>query len=96
MIKYSNWYNLYVQVRFDWDRNNLRKIAAHGIARHEVEEALRGRHRNVGKEVRSGETRYSTVGKTKAGRTLKIITARRQGKIRVVSAWESRGDRSLL
>jgi uncharacterized DUF497 family protein len=83
-------------MRFDWNRHNLAKIQAHGISRQEVEEALRGRHAKTRVEVRNDEKRYTATGKTKQGRALEIIITRRKGKIRVISAWESRKVRKRL
>jgi len=83
-------------VRFDWNRHNLAKIAAHGVSRREVEEALRGWHLKTVVEMRSGEKRYVAIGTTRQGRALEIIVTRRKGKIRVVSAWESHKVRKLL
>ena len=83
-------------MRFDWNRHNLAKIAAHGVGPWEVEEALRGRHIKVAEEIRNGEKRYVAVGRTKNGRALEIVATNRKGKIRVISAWESRKVRSKL
>jgi uncharacterized DUF497 family protein len=83
-------------VRFDWNRHNLAKIAAHGVSRREVEEALRGWHLKTVEEIRRGEKRYTAIGRTRQGRALEIVITKRKGKVRVISAWESRKVRKVL
>jgi uncharacterized DUF497 family protein len=83
-------------VRFEWDRHNLAKIAAHGVSRLEIEEVLHGRHFKTVGETRHGEKRYAATGKTRQGRALEIVITKRKGKIRVISAWESRKVRKFL
>jgi uncharacterized DUF497 family protein len=74
-------------VRFDWDRNNLRKIRGHQIRQDEVEQALENDpipiyHQNV-----EGEPRFVYYGETNAGRLLAVVVTERGERIRVVTAY---------
>lgn len=72
---------------FEWDRNNLRKIRAHGVSQEEAEQALRNDPiPDYDKDV-EGELRFVYYGETVAGRLLAIIVTERGGKIRVVTAY---------
>ena len=70
--------------------------AVHGVVRREVEEVFRGRHSRFREELRNGKNRYVAIGQTEQGRTLEIVIAKRKGRIRPISAWESRTARRLL
>jgi uncharacterized DUF497 family protein len=82
-------------MRFEWNRHNLAKIAAHGIGRDEAEQALR-RGRSVQGVIRNGEKRYVAKGTTEQDRAIEIVYTRRKNKIRVITAWESRKVRKEL
>jgi uncharacterized DUF497 family protein len=79
----------------DWNRHNLTKIAAHGINRNEAEQAVR-RGRSVEGVIRNGEKRYVAKGTAKQGKAIEAVYTKRKGKIRVITAWESRKLRELL
>ena len=82
-------------MRFDWNRHNLAKIAAHGIGRDEAEQALR-RGRSAQGVIRNGEKRYVARGTTEQGRAIELVYTKLKSKIRVISAWESRKVRKEL
>ena len=73
---------------FDWDRNNLNKIRAHRIARHEAEQALSNEPVPVYEQDVEGERRWVYYGQTDAGRLLALIVTERGEKIRVVTAYD--------
>ncbi|MBJ7608144.1 MAG: BrnT family toxin [Candidatus Dormibacteraeota bacterium] len=74
---------------FDWDREdgNSLHIREHGVEPGEAEQAYLDPHRlgsdayNLGPERRSG-----WIGATDAGRVLFLITVRRGGQVRIVTA----------
>jgi uncharacterized DUF497 family protein len=82
-------------MRFEWNRHNLAKIAAHGISRDEAEQALR-RGRSVQGVIRNGERRYVAKGTTEQDRAIEIVYTKRKSKIRIITAWESRKVRKEL
>ena len=73
---------------FDWDEGNLEHIARHAVTRAEVEEVFRGPMIFLNTETEDGEIRIVEIGRTVAGRVLKVVTTDRQDKIRVVTAFE--------
>ena len=73
---------------FDWDEANLQHIARHAVTREEIEEVFRGPMIFLNTETEDGEIRIVEVGRTVAGRVLKVVTTDRQDKIRVVTAFE--------
>ena len=73
---------------FDWDRNNLKKIKAHGIAAVEVEEVLSNGPILRYEQDADGEERYLYYGETAKLRLLAVVLTERGGQIRVVTAYE--------
>lgn len=73
---------------FEWDRNNLRKILAHGIGREEVEEALANNPIPVYQQDVAGEERCVYYAETGAGRLLAVVFIERGDRIRVVTAYD--------
>ena len=73
---------------FDWDENNLRKIRAHRIRPEEVEEALSNGPIPIYEQDVQGELRYVYYGETESGRLLAVVVIERDGKIRVVTAYD--------
>jgi hypothetical protein len=73
---------------FEWDRNNLRKIAAHHIAREEAEQALVNDPIPVYEQSVEGEVRFVYYGETDAGRLLAVILTERGERIRLVTAYD--------
>ena len=72
---------------FEWDRNNLRKIRAHGVNRDEAEQALLNYPIPIYDQDVEGELRLVYYGETAAERLLAIIVTERGGRIRVVTAY---------
>ncbi len=72
---------------FEWDRNNLRKIRAHGVNPEEAEQASLNDPIPVYDQDVEGELRSVYYGETVAGRLLAIIVTERGGKIRVVTVY---------
>jgi hypothetical protein len=73
---------------FEWDRNNLRKILAHGISRQEAEEVLTNEPIPIYEQEVAGEERFVYYGETDAGRLLAIIVTERGDRLRVVTAYD--------
>jgi len=73
---------------FEWDRNNLTKIRAHGITREEAEQTLLNDPIPVYEQEVEGEPPFVYYGETSAGRLLAAIVTERAGKIRVVTAYD--------
>ena len=80
-------------VRFDWDENNRMKIEAHGITPEEYEQAFLMRHVAEQKIV-ALERRKVALGTTEAGRVLILIYTIRRGKVRPITAYQSRKARA--
>jgi len=73
---------------FEWDRNNLRKIRAHGIQREEAEQALFNDPIPIYEQDVEGEVRFVYYGETDTGRLLAVIVTERGGRLRVVTAYD--------
>ena len=73
---------------FDWDRNNLGKIRAHGIKREEAEQALLNDPITIYEQEVGGERRFVYYGGTNAGRLLAIIVTERGDSVRVVTTYD--------
>lgn len=73
---------------FDWDRNNLRKIRAHGIARDEAEQAVGNRAIPVYEQSVGDECRFVYYGESDAGRLLAVVLTERGDKIRIITAYD--------
>ena len=71
---------------FDWDRNNLKKIRAHGIRRLEVEQALSNDPILIYEQDAGDEQRYVYYGETTARRLLAVVITERGERIRVITA----------
>jgi len=76
---------------FDWDDGNRRHIALHDVAPWEAEEVLFGYALDMELQTagEDGEERLLQLGQTAAGRILQIVTTWRDGKVRVISAWDA-------
>ncbi len=72
---------------FDWDENNLRKIRAHRIKRDDVEFALSNGPILIYEQNVGGEPRFVYYGETDTGRLLAVVFTERDGRIRVVTAY---------
>ena len=73
---------------FDWDRHNLKKIKAHGLDAAEVEEALSISPIAIYEQDADGEPRYVYYGETAGLRLVAVVLTERNGKIRVITAYE--------
>ena len=81
-------------MRFAWDANNRKKISAHGVTTDEFEQAFAVRLVEERKLV-GRERRKIAAGQTEAGRVLVLVYTMRRGKVRAVTAYESRKARNL-
>ena len=72
---------------FEWDRNNLGKIRAHGIRREEAQQALANDPIPIYEQDVGGEVRFVYYGETDEGRLLAVILTERGDKLRVVTAY---------
>ena len=83
-------YALHIQLGgvFDWDRRNLKKIKAHGIDAAEAEEALSISPIPIYEQDSDGESRYVYYGETASLRLLAVVLTERNGRIRVITAYE--------
>jgi uncharacterized DUF497 family protein len=73
---------------FDWDRSNLGKIAVHRLKASEVEQALSHEPISIYDQTADDENRYVYYGETKRGLLLAIVLTERDGKIRVITAYD--------
>lgn len=73
---------------FNWDRNNLRKIRAHGIKQEEAEQTLVNDPILIYEQDVEGERRFVYYGETDAGRLLAVIIKEIGDDIRVVTAYD--------
>ncbi len=73
---------------FDWDRNNLRKIKAHRLEVAEVAQALSRDPVLVYEQTSNDEARYVYYGETERNRLVAIVLTERNGKIRVITAYD--------
>jgi uncharacterized DUF497 family protein len=76
-------------VRFDWDRYNVNKLAAHGVSPAEFEQAFSNR-RVVRQKPVDIERRKIAAGQTDDGRVLALVYTMRRGKVRAITAYEWR------
>jgi len=77
---------------FDWDAANLDHIARHDVTREEAEQVILGDPLDVEMQIaedNSGEERLQHLGETATGRILQLMTTWRDGKVRVISAWDA-------
>jgi len=81
---------------FDWDDANRTHIAEHGVSVTEAEEACCGETLFLDSYVVDGELRVESVGATRTGRILKLLTTDRNHSIRVVTVFDAnRGLKQL-
>lgn len=73
---------------FEWDRNNLRKIRAHGIEQVEAEQSLSNDPILVYEQNIADEMRFLYYSETDAGRLLAIVATERGDKLRLVTAYD--------
>lgn len=73
---------------FDWDQHNLKKIKAHRVTAVEVEQALSINPILIYEQDADGEARYVYYGETANLRLLAVVLTERNGRIRVITAYE--------
>ena len=77
-------------LEFDWDDENLRHIARHGVTAAEVEYVLAHLTVDLGfQDWHESEERFSDAGATVSGRILVVVTTERSFKTRVVTAYDA-------
>lgn len=77
---------------FDWDEANLGHIQEHDVSREEAEQVFIGTPLDMElqfDDASIGEERLQQIGETTKGRILQLVTTWRNGKVRVVSAWDA-------
>jgi len=75
-------------VEFDWDADNLRHIARHGIDPREAEDAVLIEPLEADLQPHGSEERVLCFWAHQIGRLLTVLYTERRGKIRVVTAYE--------
>ena len=73
--------------KFDWDEQNERHLAKHGISRSDAEDVLSGNHLLLEYQMEGDEQRWVAVGVTRAGRILDIVFAARGEAMRPITGW---------
>ena len=74
-------------MEFDWDEANRRHVLRHRVDPDEAENALLDPARIGAPVYRArGEQRWAALAATEDGRVLFVVFARRQSKLRVVTA----------
>lgn len=74
---------------FDWDQANLAHIRMHNVEPQEAEEALSLQPFEFDDYPEDGEHRFDTLGPTRTGRILKVVTTQRGLQTRVVTAYDA-------
>jgi uncharacterized DUF497 family protein len=75
-------------IEFDWDEANIGHLARHKVLREEAEQVILGEPVDLGMEIVDGEERYLNLGATAQGRVLLVVTAWREERVRMVTAFE--------
>jgi uncharacterized protein len=85
------------QVEFEWDDANEEHVAGHEVEPEEAEEALRDSLRTGAPSYSvPAEQRRAFLGRTEDGRLLYVVTTRRRGAVRVVTARDATPDEYRL
>jgi uncharacterized DUF497 family protein len=77
-------------MEFDWDAGNVAHVQAHGVQPEEAVEAFYGDPVLLRVHEIEGEPRSVILGKTSASRILVVVSAVRDSKIRVVTAFPAK------
>ena len=77
-----------MDMMFDWDRHNFKKIKSHGLEAAEVEHALTSGPILIYEQDADDEPRWVYYGETAKLRLLAVVVTERQGKIRAITAYE--------
>jgi uncharacterized protein len=70
---------------FDWDEQNTKHLAKHGISRSEAEDVRCENHILLEYQMEGNEQRWIAVGATRAGRILNLVFAIRGEAIRPIT-----------
>lgn len=79
-------------LEFDWDETNRNHLARHDVTTQEAEEVVSGDSLDIElqtAEGSAGEERLLHIGETRKGRILELELTWRDGKVRVISAWDA-------
>jgi uncharacterized DUF497 family protein len=79
-------------LNFDWDDANRDHLARHDVTPQEAEQVLFGESLDIDLQVdetSDAEERLLQIGETASGRILQLLTTWRDGKVRVISAWDA-------
>jgi len=74
-------------IKFDWDEENRKQMAAHKVAPAEFEQLLDNDPVDLDYERIDNEERYRSVGLTNGGRLLSVAWTIRNGKVRAITAF---------
>jgi uncharacterized DUF497 family protein len=74
---------------FDWDEANRAHIARHRVSVTEAEEAADGETLDLRSYMVDDEWRFDSIGCTRDGRILVLVTIDRAGLIRIVTAFDA-------
>ena len=81
---------------FEWDAENRKHIARHGITPEEAEEAVRIEPLEADVQHHESEERVLCFGRTKSGRLLTVLYTERNDKDPSRhSVWDDRGQQRL-
>jgi uncharacterized protein len=77
---------------FDWDEANKKHLAKHNVTPGEAKQAITGDPLDIELQTvddAEDEERLLQIGQTAKGRILQLVTTWREGKVRVISAWDA-------
>jgi uncharacterized DUF497 family protein len=72
---------------FDWDQQNERHLASHGISRFDAEDVLSGNHVLLEYQMEGDEQRWVAVGATRNGRIFNVVFSLRGEAVRPITGW---------
>ena len=76
-------------IEFDWDEANVGHLARHGVSPEEAEQAVLNNPLDLGMDVIENEERYLSLGATRRGRIVVVVTTWREERVRVVTAFDA-------
>ncbi len=77
-------------MRFDWDAENRKHIAAHRVTSEEVEQVILNHPVDLEYQTEQGEGRVVQLGETAEGRILIVVSTLTSGGIRTITAWPAK------
>jgi len=78
------------EIELDWDENNIRHIAEHGLTFHDVEDVVRGFPVDIANEVVGSEERTTVLGHTRNLRVIYVVFTMRGEQYRRVTAFPAK------